>query len=472
MDGIIVVLLVVIVIGVLWIIYSLQSILRRWGPSGEQSHVTQDSDALKLIFAELSHESSKELQSLIYQMSDSHKKDFFEFQQAVNLKFSSMQQQNSESIQEQIQKVSALQSQSSSQLQLLLQEQLSKQEKEFVSLKTQTQQQVGLIKEGILTSLNESIRQLITVNKQGLDQIQETNQNKLREIQGDIEKRMNDSLAQNLKSFETVSNNLGQLQQTAQRMISATSSVDKLNSIFERTSSKAFGDFGERYLESMLADNLNNAHWSKQVQIPGTSNRIDFVLQIGDKRIGIDCKFPVTGYQDVLDSNPQDRPKVFKEFCKSVETVAKSISEKYLEKEYLDQLLMYLPSDGMYAEVVSDENLIQKLTKLKVTIVSPTTIFPLILLIHDFELKQHINENAEEIIHSLKTIQKNVISFQDEFRKLGDKIRQAQQNYDTADRSLVGVHNTIARLETSSHTTQSSQKKELSRNEEQAELLV
>ena len=79
-----------------------------------------------------------------------------------------------------------------------------------------------------------------------------TNQQKLTQIQGEIERKFNQSLEQNLKSFEEVQKSVGQLQSTAQRMVDSTKSVDKLNSIFERTSSKAFGNFGESYLESMF----------------------------------------------------------------------------------------------------------------------------------------------------------------------------------------------------------------------------
>jgi DNA anti-recombination protein RmuC len=108
---------------------------------------------------------------------------------------------------------------------------------------------------------------------------------------------------------------------------------------------------------------------------------------------------------------------------------------------------MYLPSDGMYAEAVNDDQIMKHLNKYKVTLASPATLFPLIILISEYQFKLNVNDNAEQIIKGLGVIKRSVHSFREEFRKLGDKIRQAQNNYDTADRSLTNVSVTVDKLE-------------------------
>jgi len=132
--------------------------------------------------------------------------------------------------------------------------------------------------------------------------------------------------------------------------------------------------------------------------------------------------------------------------------MAKSISEKYYKNGFVDSLLLYLPSESMYNEVLDSEKNQQVgefLQKHRISLTSPNTIFPQILLIRTYQFKLQVSENAENIVKGLKQIKKNIGSFKDEYRKLGEKIRQAQQNYDQAERNLIGVEKNILLLETS-----------------------
>ncbi|MEM1311985.1 MAG: DNA recombination protein RmuC [Patescibacteria group bacterium] len=301
-----------------------------------------------------------------------------------------------------------------------------------------------------LSQLNKSeLEKLHESTSKNFDLLSKTNQAKLDQINQDVQKRLSDNFAQHLKSFEEVTKNLGEMKATASRMIDSTTSIEKLNSIFSRTSSKAFGDFGERYLESILNENLHANSWKKQVQLPNTSDKIDFIVKLDSKNIGIDCKFPVTKFNDYLESPAESRNQMLKIFHKSVLEMAQSINKKYNKPGFVDHLLMYFPSDSMYSEVVNNEDLVSAMQKLKVSPVSPITLFPLIILIQTYQFKHNVNQNAEQIIEGLSKIKDHIRVFQDEFRKLGDKMRQAQLNYDSADRNLNIVQNTVKKLESS-----------------------
>ncbi len=335
-------------------------------------------------------------------------------------------------------------------------------EQRFSLLQTATQESLNTGLSNIQNSVQERLQQALLgiseMNRTELGKLQEmtnknfellskTNQDKLEQINQDVQKRLNDNFLQHLKSFEDVTRNLGEMKVAAQTMIDSTTSIDKLNSIFSRTNSKAIGDFGEKYLESILAENLNPNSWEKQVVIPGTNDKIDFVIKIDGKKIGIDCKLPATKYNDYLEADKDNKKAALKAFLRSILEMAEDISKKYQKDSYLEHLLMYLPSDSMYSEVANDEATVTALQKLKVAPVSPITIFPLVLIIRTYQFKYNINQNAEQIIAGLSKIKENVKVFQDEFRKLGDKIRQAQQNYDLANRSLITVSNTMDTLE-------------------------
>ncbi len=321
------------------------------------------------------------------------------------------------------------------------------QQLEFTKLKQENHDTLQVIQKSVSESLSKSIQDLVDLNRKNFDLLNSTNQKRLSEIQESIEKRMDENLQRNLKSFEDVTKNLGQMQSTAQKMVNSTQSIEKLNNIFERTSSKAFGNFGEQYLEKLLTEHLSERVWASQVTIPGSSDKVDFVITMGEHRIGIDSKFPVTRYQDYLNAEAETKETKRKEYIRSVLEMAESMQKKYLRNDFLDALLIYLPSDSMYNELVNDEKAMEKLHKLKVTPTSPVTILSMITMIQNYEFRLQVNENAEKIIEGLSTVRKNVDSFREEFKKLGDKIRQAQNNYDTADRNLLTVQSTVARLE-------------------------
>jgi DNA anti-recombination protein RmuC len=301
-----------------------------------------------------------------------------------------------------------------------------------------------------LSQLNKTeLDKLHQSTSKSFDLLSKTNQDKLDQINQDVQKRLNENFAHHLKSFEEVTKNLGEMKATATRMIDSTASVDKLNNIFSRTSSKAFGDFGEKYLEAILSENLNPNSWQKQAVVPGSQDKIDFVIKLDGKSIGIDCKFPVTKFQDYLEAPIETKKQALKLFLRGVMEMTQDISKKYNRSGFLEQLLIYFPSDSMYTEVANDEETIIAMQKLRVAPVSPVTLFPLIVLIRTYQFKETVNQNAEQIIEGLGKIKDHIRVFQDEFRKLGDKIRQAQLNYDSADRSLTVVQNTVKKLESS-----------------------
>ncbi len=322
------------------------------------------------------------------------------------------------------------------------------QKTQFSELGKSMQEALVQIQNAISHNLSKAITDLSTINNQNFDTLRKTNQDKLDQINSDVQKKLDINFAQHLKSFEEVAKNIGQVQTLAQRMIDSTSSIDKLNNVFARSSSKSFGDFGEKYLESLLSEHLSTGSWNTQVGVPHSSEKIDFVIQLDDKRIGIDSKFPLTKFQDYLTASDETKPQAKKEFLNGVLLMAKDINTKYNKNNFVDHLMMYLPSDSMYHEIANDPKSMQELHKLNITPISPVTIFPVIVNIQVYQQQKFVNDNAVDMIKGLNQIHINILSFQEEFRKLGDKLRQAQTNYDSADRSLSIVSKEIRMLET------------------------
>jgi DNA recombination protein RmuC len=326
-------------------------------------------------------------------------------------------------------------------------QQSAAQKSEFAEIKSLNQVQLMELQKMIQESLSKAIIDLGNLNSQNFETLRKTNQEKLDQINLQVQSRLDQNFAQHQKSFEEVTRSVGNMQTTARQMIDSTASIDKLNNIFARSSSKSFGDFGEKYLESLLTQNVHPSCWSKQVKMSYSADKIDFVLQFGDQKIGIDSKFPATRFQDYQMAEAENKMSALKDYLVSVKLMATDISKKYGKNNEFDYLLMYLPSDGMYVTVAENTSLVNELQKLGVMPVSPITIFPMIMGAKTYYSNKFVNENAKQIMQGLDNIKKNVATFQDEFRKLGDKIKQAQQNYDKAGENLLGVERTVNQLE-------------------------
>jgi len=394
----------------------------------------------------------------INQNNSSQNKELTKNLQNLEIRFSEIQLKIQTLLAEELNKIQQLQSDSKNELKTVIQNLLNEELIQFEKIKQDNQASLTTLRNTIQTQLDIAIKNLLELssnelgklhqsNRSNFELLSQSNQEKLLSIQVELDKRLNENLSQNLKSFETVTKNLSQMQSVAQKMIDSTSSIDKLNNIFERTSSKAFGSFGEKYLENLLSEYINPQNWSSQAAVPGANDKIDFIIEVGDQKIGIDSKFPATKYNDYLEASTTDKKTALTAFLKSVTTMAQDIYNKYNKANFLDTIIIYFPSDSMFAEVVNDSKTMESLYKNHINPASPTTIVPILSMIQQYEFKLKIQDNAEVIIKGLNTVRKNVNSFREEFKKLGDKIRQAQQNYETADKNLNVVQKTILQLE-------------------------
>ncbi len=319
-------------------------------------------------------------------------------------------------------------------------------EKILTSLRT-FQSEINEVLQLAIQNLQKSnlleLDKIASQSKNSFDQIYEANNKKLQDIQVEIERRLNDNLANNIKSFKEVSNDLGEMKKTAQTMIDSTSSIDKLNRIFDRTASKSFGGFSEKYLEQILEFHLKGL-WKSQVQVKEGKEIIDYAIEFDDLSIGIDSKFALTSYNDYQNSADEFKQQKLKDYLANIRTMATSISSKY--GGYFQHLLMFIPSDAMYNEVANDQITMDKLHRLRVVVVSPTTILSVIYAISMVKDKIAINNNAHTIQDYLIKVEKSIGKFREEYDKLGKKLREAQDTYDKSSVYVVQVENQISKV--------------------------
>jgi DNA recombination protein RmuC len=265
-----------------------------------------------------------------------------------------------------------------------------KQSLQLKQLLEQSKQELETTRNQIQTQLSQSLTILNDTNKHNFDLLNKTNAERLDTIQLSVEKKLDENLRKNLESFGVVQEKLVEMRGSAEKMVKSTESIDKLNTIFSRSSAGGYGDFSEKYLESFFTDNLSDKNWVKQYTIPGTVERIDYVLTFGDHKIGIDSKFPLEVFRNWLEKNGSEKLLASRDLNNAIKKMAEDISTKYEKTKHFDYVMMYVPTDSLYSYIVSNETLVSYLHKRKITPTSPNTILPLVILVQDYNFKLFI----------------------------------------------------------------------------------
>ncbi len=319
-------------------------------------------------------------------------------------------------------------------------------EKIFSSLRTM-QSEVNVTIQNALIGLQKSntieLEKIANQSKNSFDAIYDSNAKKLIEIQDEIGKRMDENLANNLRSFQEVSHKLGEMSKTAQVMIDSTSSIDKLNRIFDRTASKSFGGFSEKYLESILETHLKGL-WQSQVMVKQGQEAIDFVITLDDITIGIDSKFPLTTFLDFDEASKDQKEEKLKTYIAKIRDMATDIQSKY--GTHFTHLMLYIPSDVMYNEVACNQQLLDKLHKQKIIVISPVTMMTVIYAIAHMRDKIALNDSAHKMQEYLGFVDKALNRFQEEYDKLGKKLDEAKKSYDNSTSQVHKITSQITKV--------------------------
>jgi DNA recombination protein RmuC len=265
------------------------------------------------------------------------------------------------------------------------------QEKRLESLSTQIQLTLDSVKKDMgerLTHMTQTAEQSAervrnTLNEQ-LTTIQKDNAEKLEQMRKTVDEKLHATLEERLgQSFKLVSDRLEQVHRGLGEMQSLASGVGDLKRVL--TNVKTRGTWGEFQLESLIEQLFTPEQYEKNcVTRPGATERVEIAIRLpgrdGDQPVWlpIDAKFPIEDYQRLLDAHEQADTTLVEEAAKALEVrirgEAKKIKEKYIEPPHTtDFAVMYLPTEGLYAEVLRRPGLAESLQRdYRVVVTGPT----------------------------------------------------------------------------------------------------
>jgi DNA recombination protein RmuC len=287
----------------------------------------------------------------------------------------------------------------------------------------------------------ENIEKVNATLESKMKSLQESNEKRLEQMQGVVDEKLQKTLETRLaQSFELVSKQLDGVSQGLGEMKSLAADAKSLKNAL--TNVKERGTYGEVRLEKLLSDILTPSQYETNVEIAG-GKRVEFAIKLpgsGDTPLllPIDSKFPIEDYNRLLDAEDKAAIEAARRsLAAKIRVFAKDIYDKYIvPPKTTDFALMFLPTEGLYAEVVQNAALFEELRdKYKVTAVGATTLSAFLSSLQIGFKTLAIEQRSQEVWDTLRSVKS-------EFEKFGDILDKAHKQIQTADKTLeeiVGV---------------------------------
>ncbi len=281
-----------------------------------------------------------------------------------------------------------------------------------------------------------------------LTKIRESNEKKLEEMRAVVDEKLTNTLTQRLdSSFKTVSDQLENLYKALGEMKEMsggiTEHVTSLNRVL--TNVKARGTWAEVQLKNILDQTIPNMYVENYAPSASSKERVEFAIKIpsGDNYseityLPLDSKFPMEDYVRLCEAADRADPEATKAARKALEE--RVIQEARSIKKYISVPkttpfgIMYLASEGLYAEIASSPNAIPERlqTEFNIMVAGPSTITALLnSLAMGFRFAA-INEKANEVRKILSAVKAQYDTFSTVLAKAKKKIDEAGRSLDDA----------------------------------------
>ena len=297
--------------------------------------------------------------------------------------------------------------------------------------------------------LDERFERLKLAVESRLTAIQADNSIKLEEMRRTVDEKLHATLEQRLgESFKLVSERLEQVHRGLGEMQTLAAGVGDLKRVL--TNVKTRGTWGEVQLSALLEQLLTSEQFAANVVTrPGSNERVDFAIRLPGKGDGavvwlpIDAKFPIEDYQRLLEAQDRVDPAAMEDAARAIElrlkSEARSIHEKYVSPPHTtDFALLYLPVEGLYADVLRRPGLAETLQRdWRISLAGPTTLAAMLNSLQMGFRTLAIEQRSAEVWAVLGAVKT-------EFGKFGEALAHTKKKLDEASNSIAKAENTDA----------------------------
>lgn len=320
-----------------------------------------------------------------------------------------------------------------------------------VSTLVKTVGELGETQKAQLDSGTKAITDLTHANETRMEKVQNTLNEGIQSLQKTVDERLQSTLERRIgESFNIVSNQLAEVERGIGEMRTLATEVGDLTKIL--TNPRARGTWGEFQLEALLEQVLTPDQYDKNVKIKEDSREVvEFAIRLpgSDDQpdscvwLPIDSKFTVASYEKLVKAaDPETKKQATKAFLRTVASNAKKIRDKYIAPpQTTDFAIMFLPTEGLYAEVLRQLDEVTDLqTKYRIVVAGPITLAAILSSLRigfqTLAIQQRSSE-VSEVLAAVKT----------EFDKLVEVMTKLKRQLKTAANTVEEVDVRIRAME-------------------------
>jgi DNA recombination protein RmuC len=293
-----------------------------------------------------------------------------------------------------------------------------------------------------LTKSLEGVRSVVDLR---LKQLQEDNARQIDKMRATVDEKLQGTLEKRLgESFKLVSDRLEQVHQGLGAMRQLASDVGGLQKVLANVRTR--GGWGEVQLGALLEQVLTPDQFARNVRVREESaEQVEFAIKLpGDENgapvwLPIDAKFPTEDYQRLLAAQEEGNLTAVDDAMKSLETQlkksAKDICQKYINPpRTTDFALMFLPTEGLYAEAIRRVGLVEQVQRdCRVIFAGPTTLAALLNSLQMGFRTLAIQKRSSEVWNLLAGVKAEFGKFGDALSAVKEKLDQAARKMDDVD---------------------------------------
>jgi DNA recombination protein RmuC len=256
---------------------------------------------------------------------------------------------------------------------------------------------------------------------------------------GEISKRLDNAA----RVIGDVQKNIGELSEASRRIFEVGKDIATLQEILQPP--KLRGGLGEQFLGELLSQILPPEFFTLQYQF-SSGERVDAVVRLGERLVPIDSKFPLDNFKRIIECKTEEERKTYqKAFYRDVRKHIDDIAGKYImpQEGTYDFALLYIPAENVYYETITkdeafgeEKGILNYALKKKVIPVSPNSFFAYLQVIVLGLRGLKIEKDAQRILDSLTSLNKELEGFQGDFQLVGRHMTNAMSKFEDARRRL------------------------------------
>ena len=310
---------------------------------------------------------------------------------------------------------------------------------------SENQKNIGSMQSENFARIDNSLINTQKMVVRQLEKIQNDNNIRLDEMRNMVEKKLEKSIdAKMTNSFKLVNDRLEQVYKGLGEMQALASGVGDLKKVLSNV--KTRGIMGELQLKNILQEIMAPEQYEENViTIPGSRNMVEFAIKLpgNDGKnvyLPIDAKFPATFYHDLVDAYESDDAERIKDassaLIRRIKSEAADIRSKYIEPPYTtDFAIMFLPFEGLYAEVINRGLVDELQSNYKINIAGPSTMAAMLNSLQTGFKTLAIEKRSAEVWDVLGAVKSEFDKFAEALDSAQKRINQANDDLD----KLVGV---------------------------------